>query len=351
MNETPEFRPVADASVWRGADLVGDPAWIHWLGADEVEELAAALAVARAKGERDGEKGRGLATTAITRDDFPLPTLGPRLAALREEARLGRGFFLIRGLPADRFDEAEREAIFWGIGTWLGSPVSQNAHGELLGHVFDQGRTYGAANTRGYQTNARLPYHTDRCDLVGLLCQRKAKAGGLSSIVSTMAVHDEILRTRPDLLPYLYRGYRYGEREAADRPDGVTPHRIPVFSRQDGLLSCRFIRSPIDMAVRRTGIPHEPAEAEALELMTRLTEDPELRLDMDLEPGDMQFCNNYVTAHSRTGFEDFAEPARRRLMVRLWLSFPERRKLAPDFGEHDGIPQRLAAEAAPPVPA
>lgn len=325
---------VTGASAWRGADLAGTEGWSHRLAAAEVEELAAALR---------GVRSRGLATTAITRADFPLPVLAPRLRVLVEQARTGLGLFLLTGLPPDRFDEDDREAVFWGIGTHLGRPVSQNSHGELLGRVMDQGRTYGSANTRGYQTRARLDFHTDRCDLVGLLCQRRAKEGGLSSVVSTTAVHNEILRTRPDLLPILFRGFHYSEREAADSAEGVSARLIPVFSRQGDVLSCRFIRNPIETGAKRRGVPLTGPEAEALELMSALCAREDMRLDMMLEPGDMQFCNNYTTAHARTEFEDWPEPERRRLMLRLWLSFDERRPLAPDFGEHDGIPARMPA--------
>ena len=327
---------VTGASAWRGADLAGTEGWSHRLAAAEVEELAAALR---------GVRSRGLATTAITRADFPLPVLAPRLRVLVEQARTGLGLFLLTGLPPYRFDEDDREAVFWGIGTHLGRPVSQNSHGELLGRVMDQGRTYGSANTRGYQTRARLDFHTDRCDLVGLLCQRRAKEGGLSSVVSTTAVHNEILRTRPDLLPILFRGFHYSEREAADSAEGVSARPVPVFSRQGDVLSCRFIRNPIETGAKRRGVPLTGPEAEALELMSALCAREDMRLDMMLEPGDMQFCNNYTTAHARTEFEDWPEPEpeRRRLMLRLWLSFDERRPLAPDFGEHDGIPARMHA--------
>jgi hypothetical protein len=337
-----DYAPVCDASAWRGTDLAARTDWIHCLTSAEIEELATALR---------GVQTRGLAATAITRADFSLPGMEARLAAWLEEARTGRGFFVIRGLPADRFTEAEREAIFWGIGAHFGQAVSQNSHGELLGHVFDQGRAYGSTNTRGYQTKARLDFHTDRCDLVGLLCQRRAKEGGLSSVVSSMAVHNEILRTRPELLPILYRGFHYSEREVADSPNGVTPRPIPVYSRQQGVLSCRFIRNPIETGAQRRGIPLTEPERQALELMSTLSAREDMRLDMMLEPGDMQFCNNYVALHARTEFEDWPEPQRRRLMVRLWLSFDQRRPLAADFGEHDGIPARLPTEAAPAVPA
>jgi Taurine catabolism dioxygenase TauD, TfdA family len=132
-------------------------------------------------------------------------------------------------------------------------------------------------------------------------------------------------------------------------PSSTAASTIPSARRRiihrQGHLSCRFIRNPIETGAERRGIPLTEAEREALELMSSLSARPDMRLDMMLEPGDMQFCNNYVCSHARTDFTDWPEPARKRLMVRLWLSFEARRPLAPDFGEHDGIPARLA----PPV--
>lgn len=328
--------PVADASAWRGAEIADDPSWRHTLTPAEIADIARALATAP-----------DLPMLELTDKKFPLPVLAPVLGRLLAQCRDGRGFFVIGGLPPGRFDETARERLFWGIGAHLGLAVSQNSHGEMLGHVFDQGRTYGSANTRGYQTAARLDYHTDRCDLVGLLCQRRAKEGGLSSVVSTTRIHDEILATRPDLLAILYRGFHYAEREAADNPNGVTPARIPVFSRAGGLVSCRFIRNAIENGAKRRGIPFATDEQAALDQMSTLANRADLRLDMMLEPGDMQFCDNYVIAHARTAFEDDPDPKRRRLMVRLWLTYPNRRPLAPDFGEHDGIPKKLPVEIAP----
>ena len=113
--------PVADASAWRGADIAGETAWRHRLTADEIEDIARAL-----------DMCADIPIHAIERREFPLPILAPTLARLREYSRTGRGFFLIHGLPADRFDERARERLFWGIGTHLGHAVSQNAHGEML---------------------------------------------------------------------------------------------------------------------------------------------------------------------------------------------------------------------------
>src|SRR5690606_10643716 len=149
-------------------------------------------------------------------------------------------------------------------------------------------RKFGGLDVRGYETNAHLPFHSDGCDLVGLMCLRKAKAGGLSSIVSSLALHDEIRTHHPEYLPVLYRGFHYIKREAAMTDDPVTATRIPVFGQVDGTVSCRYVRAQIEAACTRTGTTLSSLEREALDCMDRLAADPRLHIDMDLQPGDMQ---------------------------------------------------------------
>ena len=69
---------------------------------------------------------------------------------------------------------------------------------------------------------------------------------------------------------------------------------------------------------------------EAIALFVDLTD--ELALDMSFEPCDIQLLNNHLIYHSRTDFEDYAEPERKRLLLRLWLSVPDGRPL-PDGWE------------------
>jgi hypothetical protein len=57
---------------------------------------------------------------------------------------------------------------------------------------------------------------------------------------------------------------------------------------------------------------------------------------MELERGDMQLLNNYVTLHSRTPFEDFAQVDDKRHLLRLWLSIPASQPLPPAFKEYFG---------------
>ena len=324
-------------SAWYGKDLLNDASWLVHLTPQDLAEIAAAVREVRAHGLALGEVGRA---------SFPLPTLATKLAAWLEEIRTGRGFVVVRGLNAGNYSDDDVGLIFWCIGAYLGVPVTQNPRGDLLGHVYDHGRQYGDLDVRGYETNAHLPFHTDSCDLVGLLCLRRSRRGGLSSIVSSVTLHNEILRRHPEYLAPLYRGYHYIKREAAMSDDPITANRLPVFGAKDGYVSARLVRNQIRAACLKTGKPLEPLEAAALDFLDSLAYDPEIHLDMDLQVGDMQLCNNYTILHSRTEFEDYAEPERRRHMIRLWLTFQERRPMGDAFPAHQGYGRNQMAEVA-----
>ncbi|MGH7155148.1 MAG: TauD/TfdA family dioxygenase [Acetobacteraceae bacterium] len=293
-----------------------------------------------------GVKARGLELGQVGRGSFPLPTLSQKLTAWLEEIRAGRGFVVVRGLNVTDYSDEDVGMIFWALGSHLGDPVTQNPSGDLLGHVYDHGRKYGEIDVRGYETNAHLPFHSDGCDLVGLLCLRRAKCGGLSSIVSSVTIHNEILRQHPKYLEPLYNGFHYIKREAALTDDPVTANRIPVFGARDGHVSSRLVRNQINAACTKTGKPLAPLEQAALDFLDQLAYDPEIHLDMDLQLGDMQLCNNLTILHSRTGFEDWPETERRRHMIRLWLTFRERRPLADGFPSQNGYGRNRIAEVA-----
>jgi hypothetical protein len=328
---------VEHPSAWYGKDLAADPSWVVPLTPAHLAELAAALASAKSK---------GLGVGTLTRETFPLPTLAPALGRWLEEVNTGRGFIVVRGLNVADYSDEDVGLIFWGMGLHLGKAVTQNPRGDVLGHVYDHGRTYGNIDVRGYETSAHLPFHTDSGDVVGLLCLRPGKSGGLSSVVSAVTIHNEILKRHPEYLPPLYRGFHYIRREAALTDTPVTPHRVPVFGAKDGQISVRLVRNQINAAVAKTGIPLAPIEKAALDLFDELAQDPAIHLDMDLQKGDIQFCNNYVALHSRTEYVDHPEVERRRHMIRLWLTMDKRRPVATGFAPHDGYGAKDRIELA-----
>ncbi len=322
--------PITDASAWRGEDMARQSAWIIRLRPEHIVEIEAALRAALAT---------GIEVTQLQRQHFPLPKLAQEIDHWVREVQQGRGFVLVRGLPVERYDDYEVRTIFWGLGLHMGSALSQNSYGELLGDVYDEGVKMGTGKVRGYRTNSFLMFHSDRADAVGLLCLHKAKEGGISSLVSTMTIHNEILQNHPEYLEPLYNGLLYvNVEEGGD----YAQWRVPIFSVHEGVLSSRCSRNTIESA-RKMGIAnYTDLEIEALLYLDHLAAHPDLRLDMDLERGDMQFINNYTTLHSRTEYLDHDDKKIRRHMVRLWLKMAKNRRPAgPHFDEYRGVPKSL----------
>ncbi|MFM1990116.1 MAG: hypothetical protein RJA99_3073 [Pseudomonadota bacterium] len=303
--------PFRGPHVWTRAAVEHDPTAVAVLPDDCLADLDAALAGLRAN-------RRTLETVGPA--DFPFPRLGPWLRRfVRTPLAEGIGFGMIRGFPLERCGDDEAGMLFWGMGTHMGVPVSQNAMGHRLGHVFDQGKDYEALDVRGYQTSHRLNYHTDSSDLVGLMCLRRAKSGGLSSVSCAHAVFNTLLAEAPQHLPVLFRGFEYDRRgEAAPFQSEISTRR-PIFAVRDGQLSCGYVRQPIKTARIKTGVPFTDAERAALDAFDEAAARPENSFAVMLEPGDVQFCNNHLVLHSRTAYEDWPQPGRERHMLRLWL--------------------------------
>lgn len=331
---------IADATAWHAADHAGDRQWIvHW-SAEALAELDAAVTTARRAGQT---------ATTVTREEFPLPTVGSFLAAIRHDVEFGRGFVLLRGIPVQHYSAEDAGLLFRGIGCHIGDVVTQNAKGDVLGHVRDQGYAdyRGRADIRGYQTRARLEFHTDVVDIVGLMCLRAAREGGHSLIVSSTTIHNEMLRDAPLLLGLLYGNFLFDRRgeETAGQPSYFVSS---VYSLHQGVLSCRpAVIEYIYSAEDKSGIRLSPAQRAALETFIGHALREDLQLGMDLEPGDIQLLNNSVILHARTNFIDHDEPERRRHLLRLWLNVAGGRPVDPAaYPYRCGVPTGIARSAA-----
>ena len=319
---------VQGGSAWYGADMQDSSEWLYQLTADDVAEIEAA-AKPLAEAEADIAK--------ITKDDFPLPIVGPKLGVIFDDVLNGRGFALLRGLPVERWSIRQSATAYYGIGAYLGHARSQNGKGHILGHVRDLGRdAVNDPTARIYQTRERQTFHTDSCDIVALLCLKTAKSGGASALVSSMTIYNEMLERRPDLLPHLFKPLctdRRGEVPANQKPW----HEIPVFNWHEGKLSALYARRYIESARR---FPEVPAlteeETAALDLFDELANDPAIGMQMEFKPGDMQWVHNHTMLHDRTEFEDWAEPEKKRHLLRLWLAAPGARPLPEIYAQRFG---------------
>ncbi len=320
------LQPVVDPAAWTREDLAADQSWIHTLTSGDIAELDAVIADLEPRIE---------SVLEVDRDDFALPTLGAKLDAVADDIVNGRGLAVVRGVPVERYSRLQAAIAFWCIGLHVGDPVSQNSKGHLLGHVADLGGTTLAnPNNRGYQTHEQLPFHCDSCDVVSLLCLHPAKSGGLSTVTSSLNIYNRMLESHPELAAALAEPiYRDRRNEI---PEGKEPwFQLPVFNFEAGYMTVSWQGGYIRSASRFEELPPQSQALKyALDLFAKMAR--ELAYGMDFEQGDIQFLHNHVTVHSRTEFEDFPEPERRRNLLRLWLATPGGRPLAPAYRNRYG---------------
>lgn len=311
-------------SAWQGSRWESDQSWIYTLNAAAVGELRRALRAAR-------DAGREL--FQIEPQYFPLPTFNEIRDHILADLEGGRGFALIRGLPVEDQSSDAAAMLFWGLGVHLGTPEPQDAAGNLIHHVRDTGRDLSQDDVRKYQTNQDIPFHNDGSDVFLLLCLRNAKSGGRSRLISSTAVFNEIVHRRPDLTEVLQQPFDFDAR--GQQLDGEPrAQRVPIYNYHEGHLSTVHKRFYIDLAQRFPEVPPLTAEqTEALDLFDEIAAEPGMCFEFDMQPGDILAASNYDILHCRTAFEDHEEPARRRHMMRLWVTIPNGRPLPPVFAQ------------------
>lgn len=298
-------------SAWRGADVQASRDWIYELNDHERDEL---------RRVRDVVRPHAGDLSSLPRDVFRFQTLAPAFRRWRSDLRAGRGFILVRGVPIEGATTTEAARLYWLLGRELGDPVPQNSAGELLCDVRDTGASPTDPNTRLYTTRAEQDFHTDGADIIGLLALRGAKSGGTSRIVSSVTVFNELQRRRPDLVPCLFEPWHFR------LPDKLPPgfpswFTIPLCRYERGALGMFFIPWYIRGAQALPDVPRmTPQQEQAIAAIESIANEPGLYLDMDFQPGDIQWLKNSVILHKRTAYEDHPELERKRHLLRLWLT-------------------------------
>jgi len=310
-------------AAWRGPELGDSARWVTVL----TQAQRAAIA----------ELGLSLESRGISEMEAHKPSsseagqwaiLQDAMRDVRKELREERGFVLMRGFPVSELSPQATKLAYAALGSMLGAAMPQNKRGELIHDVRDAGASKVDPNVRLSITNAEQDFHTDAADLIGLLCLQKSKSGGVSRIVSSVTVYNEVAAVRTDLAALLFEPWYFhmkGEQAA-----GALPYfQLPIAHDIGGRLSSFFIAWYIRHAEQLEGVPPlTPAQQEALDLYEATANRADLYLDMHFEPGDIQWLKNSVILHKRSEYEDWPEPERKRHLLRLWLA-------APDF--QDGI--------------
>ena len=309
MNQPLPSAPVTSAQAWLGEDLAGRGEWLRPFSDDEIAELEAAARAALYNRKTPAE---------LRREDFDLPLLSRASREWLQVLNEGRGFLLLRGLPVEDWGFELSQRAYVALGLLLGELASQNAAGDLLGHVRDTGEDPDDPAVRLYKTNRAQGFHVDGADIIALLCLRRARSGGESRIVSSVSVFNRILERRPDLAQLMFEPFHFDRQE--EQAEGEDPtFAIPLAYYDGDHLTMFYIGWFIRDAQRHAHVPRlTAAQAELLDMIDATAD--ELALDMDFLPGDVQLLKNSTILHGRSAFEDWPEPERRRHLLRLWIN-------------------------------
>ncbi len=297
--------PVNIPASWKGVDLK-DEDFIWHFTPEQITDLERC---------HDEYQKNNKELAALSAADFSVPSLASFIEEWREALMNGTGVIVAKGLPVEKWGYDKSAMIYWGLGHLLGKPGAQNPDEELLGHVKDYGED--DPNVRLYRTSAHIQFHCDAADVVGLLCLEPSASGGASRLASSVAVFNAILERDPNVAARLFEPMRM-DRRGEEKP-GAKPWGLLIPSCYDGEVLRTFWHSDYFSSVaRHEDVELTETEKKLIEWFEEIGNDPEYRLDMNFEAGDIQFISNHTVIHARTAYED-GDTSRH--LLRLWLSF------------------------------
>ena len=303
---------VVDPAVWTSAGIGGKAGLTRTLNTGEL------AAVDRFLARVDGREPDSISAAEF--DDSSLVALATEI---RHQIMDGRGSIVVSGADIGRIGIEGFKRLYWAIGTHNGTGAEQSYRRDRIGLVQKEENN---PTGRGYLMDVELRSHTDFHEVLSLAGVRSAASGGLSGIVSSLAIHNIILDERPDLLEPLYEGYYH---ESAGGV--VSADKVPIFATVDGKTSCYYHPLFMRRAAKLRG-EDLPADLEtAVAFMRDVADRPDVRADFMLEPGEMMFWHNFTQLHSRTAFDD--TPEAKRLLLRLWINVENGRPMPAVFNE------------------
>jgi hypothetical protein len=306
---------IEGASAWRRGDIRTEDYRVVLDGPclDEIRRVA------------DEIRNHPLPTILRTPADFDMTNCHAAMAEVRRILKQGVRFAVVDRLPLDELSKDEAQCIYWLLSSMVARPVAQKLDGTMIYDVHDTGaQALPGSGIRPDKTNIEIRFHIDNAynttppEIVGLLCLKTAKSGGTSRVLSFHTVHNRLLSEHPEHLPRLYKPFWFDRQKEffAGEPETFF---APVFEDDGEELRARFSVHQINGGYAMKRMPVGNEGAAALAATMDIFEDPEVSIDFEFAPGEIQFVDNRTLGHSRTEFEDYPEPEHRRHLVRLWL--------------------------------
>ncbi|KAK3486066.1 uncharacterized protein B0T23DRAFT_245056 [Neurospora hispaniola] len=313
---------ITSERVWSGSDFKSEDDYVVKLSQEDILEIESAL---------EFFKTLDLGPDDVSKSNFPLPNLGPKLEEVSDIIHNGRGFVVLRGLNPDKYSSTDNILLYLGVTSYIAETRGmQDFDGRMILHIQavrkESDVTQHGSMPNSPYVNRAQPFHTDLCDVLSLYALGVAKYGGESYLASSATIYNEIARMRPDVIHVLaqddwpfdeFYKNQYHTRpllynfSSSSSVDGRKEHHGPGF---------QFSRRPLTGAHFSPHHPLVPAmsevQAEALDMVYFLAK--EHALEIQLQKGDMQIFNNFAMLHARSSFVDEGEHHKRH-MLRLWL--------------------------------
>lgn len=266
-----------------------------------------------------------LPTLLLDPSDFELHACRAMMRTVREKLDRGTMFAIVDRLTLTQTTTEEATQLFWLLASLVARPIPQKFDGTMFYDVRDTGVAMKpGSGIRPTVTNLDLTFHNDNSynetppEYVTLLCLSKSKSGGISRVMSVATMHNELRKRFLAALPRLYRPFWY-DRHNEHAPDAVPVHSAPLFEYDGTSLRARIALHEIFGGYELRGEAMDDETAEAIGAVHEVFDTPGLSVELQFEPGQIQFVNNRATGHSRTAFIDGELPEEKRHLVRLWL--------------------------------
>lgn len=296
-------------STWTGAQPSNEMRFIHVLTASDLVELRQGLTRFKEK-ELDGDQ--------VDRDNFPLPTLGPRLEQLSHDLYNGTGLCVIRGISKDDYSVEDLTVIWLGIQAYMVDQRGRQDHrGNMLVHIIaDDSSEISVGHHR--HSNSSITFHNEEAgDVIGWLTRGAAASGGRCIVASVHAIYNVLASHRPDIIRTLAK---------SDWPIALPRFQCrPLIFYHKTKLMMNFGRTPLlgnPVHPRPEHLPRlNERQREALDMVEAIAR--AVQLEIKTQAGDMHFLNNFTVLHRREGFIDGAVLGERRHLVRMRLRSSE----------------------------
>ena len=231
------------------------------------------------------------------------------------------GMAVVSDFPIKGKSDSEISALFQEYMMHIGCPVSQSSKLDFVGHVKNCGKHIVDHYHRGYESTDELPFHSDRCDLLCLLCVRQASSGGETRVVSAYSAFHALNSIYPEFAEILRKPIPFDLR---DTFCSLKWALMPIFHITDHAFVARYVRRFIEASQRFDDAPRlTTKQIAALDALDKILYEPGMSLDIRLRPGELLILDNHRLFHGRTEFFDEPDSSHARLLLRSWLCWSD----------------------------